>query len=69
MHNLRRFYYQNKNKIWRIIAIIAFILIIIKFLNYIVKVKNEKTTGNSIIISNKTENSFQNLVDKPFSVT
>lgn len=34
MHNLRRFYYQNKEKIWKVILIIAFILGLIYFMNY-----------------------------------
>ena len=33
MHNLRHFYYQNKEKIWKVVLIIAFLLYIIYFLN------------------------------------
>ena len=33
MHNLRRFYYQNKNKIWKVMLIIALTLGIIYFLD------------------------------------
>lgn len=33
MHNLRHFYYQNKEKIWKVVLIIAFLLGIIYFLN------------------------------------
>lgn len=33
MHNLRHFYYQNKEKIWKVVLIIAFLLGIIQLLN------------------------------------
>lgn len=33
MHNLRRFYYNNKSKIWKVVLIIAFILGIIQLLD------------------------------------
>ena len=33
MHNLRRFYYSNKNKIWKVVLIIAFLLGIIYLLD------------------------------------
>jgi hypothetical protein len=33
MHNLRHFYYQNKEKIWKVVLFIAFLLGIIYFLN------------------------------------
>lgn len=33
MHNLRHFYYQNKEKIWKVVLIIAFLLGIIYFIN------------------------------------
>lgn len=33
MHNLRRFYYQNKQKIWKVVLIIAFLLGIIYLLD------------------------------------
>ena len=33
MHNLRHFYYQNKENIWKVVLIIAFLLWIIYFIN------------------------------------
>ena len=33
MHSLRHFYYQNKEKIWKVVLIIAFLLALIYFLN------------------------------------
>lgn len=41
MHSLRKFYYENKYKIWRIIAFIVLILISIYVLNNIAKEKNQ----------------------------
>lgn len=62
MHNLRRFYYQNKKQIWFIIALIAFIIIIIQVLNYISTLRNQKDfadtkINNDIENSNKINNS------------
>lgn len=41
MHNLRRFYYNNKSKIWKVVLIIAFILGIIQLLDNMV-IKNKQ---------------------------
>ena len=41
MHNLRRFYYQNKKKIWQIILLIAFVIVIIQVLNGLTKISNK----------------------------
>ena len=40
MHNFRHFYYQNKEKIWKVVLIIAFVLGIIYFLNGTVTERN-----------------------------
>lgn len=43
MHNLRRFYYSNKNKIWKVVLIVAFLLGTIYFLdNTAIERKNKK---------------------------
>ena len=42
MHNLRRFFYQNKNKIIKTILMIVFIIALIQLLNYLAKNKNEE---------------------------
>ena len=50
MHNLRHFYYQNKEKIWKSIGVIVFILGIIYYLNYLVGKENSEnfnTLGNA----------------------
>lgn len=49
MHKLRQFYYQNKTKIKFVVAIIAFILILIQFFNYISRVSNEKEAEETIL--------------------
>lgn len=43
MHNLRRFYYENKEKIWKVVSIIAFVLVIIYFANQ----NRQKTVSNN----------------------
>lgn len=51
MHNLRHFYYQNKEKIWKVVLIVAFILGIIYFLNYLTE-ENEDI-DNNILVTNQ----------------
>lgn len=57
MHNLRHFYYQNKEKIWKVVLIIAFLLGIIYFLNAqaIEKTNENLYTSNSSNISYSDE--------------
>ena len=45
MGNLRRYYYENKIKIWKIILIIASFLIIFRILNYMA-IKNAENPSN-----------------------
>jgi len=42
MHNLRRFYYKNKDKIWKVVLIIAFLLGMIYFLDYTALERNNE---------------------------
>ena len=42
MHNLKRFYDQNRKGIWMAIIIIASIFILLQLLNYFAKKNNEK---------------------------
>lgn len=53
MHNLRHFYYQNKEKIWKVVLIIAFLLGIIYFINN--SYKSEENLNN---ISNSQANNM-----------
>ena len=62
MHKIRRFYYQNKEKIWGIVFLIGFILGIIYFLNANVG-KNENKqnpllANNNINYENTETNTF-----------
>ena len=62
MHNLRRFYYQNKYKIWGIIIFIVLILLVIQVVNKLVEYSNEQSlkeaTANNI--TNNTNINNQN---------
>lgn len=45
MHNIRHFYYQNKEKIWKVVLLIAFLLGIIYFLNSRAISESNNTSG------------------------
>ena len=53
MHNIRRFYYQNKDKIWKVVLIIAFLLGIIYYLNWIASQDNNNI--NNVVATNKND--------------
>lgn len=59
MHNLIRFYNQNRKKIWNVIVIIIFALIMIRLLNYLTILNNQKNSNVSgslnIVQSEKKE--------------
>ena len=62
MGNLRRYYYNNKTKIWKIILIIAFILIIIQIINLVIKMRNNNVKPNiPNNVLNNIENSNNNI--------
>lgn len=46
MHKLRRFYYQNKEKIWKVLLIIVLILALIYFLSNTALMRNNKKISN-----------------------
>ena len=60
MHNLRRFYYQNKEKIWKIILFIVFCFALLQFANYLAKINNEKKRNQEALLNeqNKTNTSI-----------
>ena len=61
MHKLRKFYYDNKEKIWGIIIFIVLILVSIQVINKLMSIKNE----NALKEINKNENSDnENLENK-----
>ena len=53
MHKLRKFFYDNKNKIIKIGAFIIFLFIILQLLNKLVQIKNKKSIEN-VAASNTT---------------
>lgn len=60
MGKIRRYYYANKTKIWRCILIVAFILVIIQFLNYFQKNKGITTNEK---ISASEQNTINTLIE------
>lgn len=71
MHKLMRYYNQNKKKIWGIVGIIVFLLIILQLLNYFAKKNNEANLNNtanaeqnnSIVLNNSVLSSDKSAVD------
>lgn len=61
MGNIRRFYYQNKDKIWKIIIFIVFIFAVLQVINYINKRKNEEEILNSIMQEEKKDENISNI--------
>ena len=60
MHKLRHFYYQNKEKIWKIILLTTFILVIIYILNAIAGSDNSQP---AIAENNKAEEYFNSTTN------
>lgn len=62
MHKLRRYYYQNKEKIWKVILVTALVLGIIQLLNQNVKnesnQQNQLTSNENINYENKNTNTY-----------
>lgn len=57
LHKIRKFYYDNKIKIWRVILIIASIFIVIQLLNYMIRERNENLVNNINNINSSISNS------------
>ena len=66
MHNLMRFWYQNKNQIIKVGAIVIFVFLIIQVVNLFVKRNNEKKFENVMngtnINANNTSSTENNTV-------
>lgn len=67
MHNLIRYYYKNKYKIWGVIIFIVLLILSIQVLNFITGQLNEQKINNisqsnkndtNILINNKNTNSY-----------
>lgn len=63
MGNLRRFYYNNKAKIWKTILIIVSILAIIQIINYVIKRESEEKLKSPV------QNTNQNTIIDNTSLT
>lgn len=62
MHNLRHFYYQNKEKIWKVVLIIAFLFGILYFLN-----KNAvKDSNENLYASNSSNTNYSDEQNKTY---
>lgn len=64
MHKLRKFFYDNKNQIMKILGIIIFIFIILQVVNKLVQNNNKKTLENIGKSDNINTNAIQNNNDK-----
>ena len=73
MHNLKRFYDQNRKGIWMAIIIIASIFILLQLLNYFARKNNEKELSNSVNIEeiniNEKTNTNVNLKSSTSAIT
>lgn len=66
IHNLLRYYYQNKYKIWGVIAFIVLLILVIQVVNFMVTQMNGQDSNNPIssnissntLINNKNTNSY-----------
>lgn len=63
MHKLRHFYYQNKEKIWKVILIIVFVLGIIYFLNWQTENKTNQISNST---SNNTKINYEDDENKTY---
>jgi len=61
MYKLLRFYNQNRKKLWFLVAIIVFVLIIIQLLNSVAKQQNEEKIKQTAINKNQ-ETTLNNVV-------
>ena len=64
MHNLIRFYNQNRRRVWIIVLIILSFFLLIRVLNYIAIKNNERTQNNTTKSINVTDNNTATEVDK-----
>lgn len=60
MSRLRRYYYDNKNQIWKNILIVVSIFIVIQIVNYMIKNKYSNNEQKNTVVSNKDTNSIIN---------
>ena len=68
MHNLRRFYYQNKTKIWVTIGAVTLVLILIQVINNNIKNSKYNNTVNENIISSNVNTNIDDNNESSVSV-
>lgn len=65
MSKLRKYYYDNKNHIWKIILIVAFFYIVIQILNYNIRkgnIGNNKISNNTVIENTNNNTAKENTI-------
>lgn len=73
MHKLRKFFYDNKNKITKIGAFIIFLFIILQLLNKLAQIKNKESienvaASNTTNANNITQNDNKGLISNKSAV-
>ena len=68
MNKLKRYYNQNRKKIWGIIIIVAFLFVILQLANYFAKKESEKTIENAKIQQEAKQNSQTNSISNENTV-
>ena len=66
MSKIRKFYYDNKNQIWKNILIIVSILFVIQIINYRLKISRNKEINNTVnnnVINNNTNSNENNSIN------
>jgi len=65
MHNLRHFYYQNKEKIWKVVLLVVFILGIIYYIDKSIE-SNEKNKSNEVAYNNTNKEVYSDEQNKTY---
>lgn len=66
MSKIRKFYYDNKNQIWKNILIIVSILFVIQIINYRLKISRNQEINNTVnnnVINNNTNSNENNSIN------
>ena len=64
MNQIKRYYNQNRKKIWGIIIIIAFLFAILQLANYMAKKSNEQTIQNTITKQQESNSKNTNTINQ-----
>lgn len=69
MHKLRRFFYQNKYQIFKVLGIIAFILIVIQLINFLVRKNDNNKISNTVSNTTKVSENNKGVISTKSAVT